>query len=218
MTAPSWPEQTKLQFEKDTLGLYISGHPFRVYEQELSKMVSCHIAELAERHNRDATIAGMLISQRGIITKTGKRMAILKLEDRTGSIEVTIFSKLLEDVRDLLLDDAILIVKGKVEDDQFTGGLRMVADQVSNLDVYRKTHAKKLILSLANAESERLLTQLPAIVKNYLGGNCPIVIQYQGAGAHAQLVLGDDWKVSLNKQLLLELEQLCGKDMVFVEY
>ena len=218
VTAPSWPEQTKLQFEKDTLGLYISGHPFRVYEQELSKMVSCHIAELAERHNRDATIAGMLISQRGIITKTGKRMAILKLEDRTGSIEVTIFSKLLEDVRDLLLDDAILIVKGKVEDDQFTGGLRMVADQVSNLDVYRKTHAKKLILSLANAESERLLTQLPAIVKNYLGGNCPIVIQYQGAGAHAQLVLGDDWKVSLNKQLLLELEQLCGKDMVFVEY
>lgn len=218
ISAQAWSEQDKLQFEKNTLGLYISGHPFRAYEKELSSMVSCGIVALSERHNREAVIAGMLLSQRAIITKSGRRMVILKLEDRTGSIEITVFSRLLEEVRDILEEEAILIVKGKVEDDQFTGGLRMVADQVSSLAAYRNTHAKKLVLLIKGSESERLLERLPLVIKNYVGGSCPIIIQYQGSEAQAQLVLGDEWKVSLHKNLLLELEQLCGSDAVYIDY
>lgn len=218
VTVPAWPLQTQLQYEKEVLGRYVSGHPFKVYEKELSSLLSCQIAALSGLSNREATIAGILLSQRGIITKSGRRMAILKLEDSTGFIEVTVFSRLLEEVRDFLEDDAVLIVKGKIEDDQFTGGLRMVAEQILTLDAYRNAHVKKLVLLVKGAESGRLLEKLPLLIKNYLGGNCPIVIQYEGDGAHAQLALGDEWKVSVSQNLLLELEQICGKDHVSIGY
>ena len=217
--AEPWAEQEKLQFEKDTLGMYISGHPFRIYARELSGAMACTIAQLRTRRRKDTQIAGMLISQRNVITKSGRRMAILKLEDESGEIEITLFSKLFEEVKEQLKNDGIYIVKGKIEDDKFTGGVRMVADSVIPLDVYRSQQIKQLVFNVISQEqATQILSQLPELLKNYRGGTCPIRLRYQGDQAQAELRLGQDWMVEPKGTLLKELEALLGKESLVVEY
>lgn len=214
-----WLEREKLQFEKDTLGHYISGHPFNTYQHELANVVSCSIQSLTQRHRKEAKISGILIAQRVILTKKGKHMAVVKLEDQSAAIEVTVFPKLFEAARDLLQNDTVLIVSGKVEDDTFTGGKRIVADTLESLDAYRQQRAKCLVLNVdSEVQVAQLLEGLPRVVADYRGGNCPLVVHYQSKGAKAQLVLGDEWKVRPQEALLQELERVCGKSAVQVSY
>lgn len=216
---PPWPEQDKLQFEKDTLGRYISGHPFRIYAQELSRVISCSIAQLRTRRRKDTQVAGMLIAQRNVITKSGRRMAILKLEDESGDIEITLFSKLYEDVKEQLAVDNIYIVKGKLEDDKFTGGVRMVADSVTTLDAFRMQQIKRLIFNVdTEQQAAQMLDQLPQLLDGYRGGSCPICVRYQGGDARAELRLGSSWSVEPKGSLLKELEKEFGQETLVVEY
>lgn len=217
-TAP-WLELETLQFEKDTLGMYISGHPFRVYQRELAHVIKGSIAELAMRRRKEALVAGMLIAQRMVITKSGRRMGILKLEDESGSIEVTLFSKLYEEVRESLAADGIFIVKGKVEDDKFTGGVRMVADSVTTLDAFRSQQIKKLVFSIASEQDvEKFLQHLPPLLTDYCGGPCPVAVRYRRDGAQAELQLGSHWQIEPKGKLLTKLQQVFGNDAVVVEY
>ncbi len=214
-----WLLQEKLQFEKDTLGMYLSGHPFRIYQKELSSVVSCTLDQVRSRQRKEATIAGMLISQRMVVTKSGRRMGILKLEDERGWIEVTVFSKLYEEVRLQLVLDSIFIVKGKIEDDTFTGGVRMVADSIVALDAFRQQQMKQLVLSVDSSEQvQQLLERLPQLLTAYRGGACPICIRYQREDAQAQLRLGPTWQITPRDTLVAELRQVFGHDAVTMEY
>ena len=218
MSAP-WQKNQKLQYEKDTLGFYVSGHPFAMYQQELAAVTSCLIAELPTRRRKTVTIAGMLVSQRMVITKTGRRMAILKLEDATGTIEVTIFSRLFEEVRELLQTDCCMIIAGNIEDDQFTGGVRLVAESLKTLDAMRESLAKQLVLTLSNeADMPELLARLPDAIASHGSGRCPIKIRYQSDEAMAEIQLGEQWRVKPSDALMSELAGLCGEDRVALEY
>ena len=217
--APAWCEQDKLQFEKATLGRYISGHPFSIYQAELSGFINSSIGDLRSRRVKNTTIAGLLMSQRLVITKTGRRMGILLLEDQSGSIEITLFSKLYEEVREVLATDSVLIIKGKVEDDKFTGGVRMVADTLRTLDQFRTDMAKCLVLSVRSEDQvAQLLEQLPVMTQDYRGGTCPITICYEADAAKAQLVLGKEWRVTPKGDLLSKLEKICGKEALSIKY
>lgn len=217
--AQPWSDQEKLQYEKDTLGRYISGHPFRSYAKELSPVINCSIAHLQSRRRKDTQIAGMLIAQRHVITKSGRRMAILKLEDESGNIEVTLFSKLFEEVKEHLKIESIYIVKGKLEDDKFTGGVRMVADSLITLESYRMQQIKQLIFNVdSQTQVSQMLERLPQLLNAYRGGSCPICVRYQGNDARAELRLGASWSVEPKNALLNELEIEFGKDVLLVEY
>jgi DNA polymerase-3 subunit alpha len=214
----TWPDQEKLQYEKDTLGMYISGHPFKSYQKELSRVTSCFLGALSSRRRREATVAGMMVAQRMVITKTGRRMGIVKLEDQSGDIEITLFSRLYEEVREKLVSDSILIVKGKIEDDKFTGGVRMVADTITTIAELRTQQVKKLILSVADeGEIQAILTALPNIIKSYAGA-CPIAVRYQSKDAKAELNLGAEWRVNPREEVLTELKKIFGKNAVNFEY
>ncbi len=219
VNAVPWAEQQKLQYEKDTLGMYISGHPFQCYQKELAHITSCTIAELTRRHQRQATIAGMLVAQRLLMTKSGKRMATIRLEDQSGSIEVTLFNRTFEEVQKLLVNDAILIVKGKVEEDTYSGGVRIVAESLKCLDAFRVDSIKQLVLTVVSeSQVTALLEQLPAVIAEYKGGSCPLKLRYHSSKAYAELELGVQWRVSPKNQLLSKLAEMCGKDSVMVEY
>lgn len=214
-----WGDATRLQVEKDALGYYLSGHPLQVYENELQNFVTAPIGELDRVLRKDAVVAGMVTNIRVMNTKKGRRMAILAIEDRTGQIEVTLFSKLYDEVVRELQKDLIVVLKGKVEDDSYTGGVRMVAESLETLDKVRERLAKRLVIQVHDHEqADKLLNDLPELIQPYRAGSCPVTISYKGEGAGAELQLGQSWKINPQDELLSRLKQLCGDTNVLLEY
>lgn len=112
------PEETKkekLTWEKELLGLYISGHPLDEYKEKIEKF-GTEIKKIKEeiKNGMPITVAAIIDDVRVVTTKKNERMAFIKLSDYTGSIDAVIFSKLYEKNRELLTNDAIIALQGKV--------------------------------------------------------------------------------------------------------
>lgn len=219
ISASAWSDAERLNGEKETLGFYLSGHPLQACEKELAKIVSANIGQLQISGKSQIVVAGMIVSTRVITTKSGKRMAILTVEDRTGRVEVTLFSEIYQQIMSQLDDNVILVIRGTVSADEYTGGVRMLAETVLTLDNMRQQMAKRLKIFVANnQEVDRLLSDLPKIIDPHRGGRCPIAIAYQATEAHAELILGDDWRIKPSGDLLNALFQLWGAEKVLLEY
>ena len=209
----------KLVYEKETLGYYFSGHPLQDFEKEIAEFCTAQINGLAEVRRENVIIAGMVVGIRIITTKRGKRMAVMTLEDRCDRIEVTLFSKLYDEVRGFLEIDEIYVVKGKIEDDDYTGGIRMIAETIEPLEAVRQRLIKRLVISVTDQNHvNEVLNDLPAVIEPFCKGHCPIAITYQVDQVRAELLLGDAWRVKPSNELLQQLKQMCGEQRVVVEY
>lgn len=213
---PEWSIAKRLKGEKETLGLYVTGHPLDSCEKEIKAVGAVTISQLTI--SKCVVITGMMIGIRTIVTRSGKRMAVLALEDQTGRIEITLFSNLYQKVSVDLDNNAILVVRGSVEKDDYTGSFRLVADTLMTLNQLREQMVKRLLIRVDSKEVDQLLTQLPSAIESYIGGQCSITIAYQGEAAAAKLILGDTWKIKPSGELLNRLSQLCGNEKVEFEY
>jgi len=219
IASEKWDDKTRLQGEKDALGYYLTGHPIQAYESEIAVFTSSQISGLPEKLRKNATLAGMVISIRPINTRSGKKMAVLSVEDRSGQVEVTLFSKLYDEVVRDLEKDNIYVITGKVEDDDYTGGVRIVAETLETLDAVRTRLARRLVIHVSNHDqADAVLSSLSDIVLPHSGGHCPMVIAYQCDDAAAELQLGEDWHVHPNDALMSRLKHLCGDEHVVLEY
>ena len=213
---PEWDTAERLKGEKETLGLYVTGHPLDSCEKEIKAVGAVTISQL--HISKSAVVAGMMIWVRTIMTRSGKRMAVLALEDRTGRIEITLFSNLYQKVSADLNNNAILVVRGSVEKVDYTGSFILMANTLMTLNQVREQMVKRLLIRVDSKEVDQLLTQLPSTIESYVGGQCSITIAYQGETAAAELVLGDAWKIKPSGELLNRLSQLCGNGKVEFEY
>ena len=211
-------DSERLLWEKEILGLYVSGHPLQAFEKEIKIAKAIPISQLTAFKKNFVVIVGILLAIRNLVTRSSKRMAVLTLEDRTGIIEVTLFSDLYHRVSGVLDKNTILVVHGAVRKNDFTDGLKIVADLIYTLDKVREQAKRLLIRVTAEKEVNRLLTELPAVVKEYLKGPCPIAIAYQGKTASVELMLGETWRIKPSEKLLNQLIQLYGKEKVELEY
>ncbi len=159
-----WDDEQRLTGERETLGLYLTGHPIDRYTDEIDAMVGAgnRIARLLEterdpteterwdnkRRERDRrTIAGLVVSVRHGKTPRG-RMASVLLDDRTGRLEVTVFSELYEQVRNLLVPDQLITVAGSLSFDDFRGAWTVRADDVRTFEQARESQADHLALTM----------------------------------------------------------------------
>ena len=126
------PMEQKLLWEKELLGLYVSGHPLDKHEAKL-KNRSMNIAELKERLKPGMTgvVAGLLEEVKPILTKGGDQMAFVKIADHSGSVEAVIFPKLFNEHRTLFHADMCVAIKGRVS--ERNGTLSIVAEAVKAL-------------------------------------------------------------------------------------
>ncbi|MCX7120606.1 MAG: DNA polymerase III subunit alpha [Gammaproteobacteria bacterium] len=209
----------KLEGEKAVLGHYLSGHPIKIYENELSHLTTAQLGALSNHIGKTVTVAGLLINVKRIITKSGRRMAILSLEDRTGVVEITVFNKLLEEVSPYLEKNYIYIIHGKVEEDSFNQNVRMLAESIEQLDTKRAQLAKRLVI-FVDSENKvtQLLEDLAPVMQVFSGGDCPVELIYKTDTAKATLKMGDKWSVHPKNTLLAQLKQLCGEEFVKVGY
>lgn len=226
-SAPEWPLEQRLQGERDTLGHYLSGHPTDPWKDELAQLSTCPLGEIVDRYqppkprksddgdnNRFRrgpdtpwTVAGMVAAVR----KRGDSDAFVRLEDGGGSIEVSFFGELYQQVAPLLTRGEILIVDGGLRIDEFSGGGFQVRARsaCSMADACRK-HARLLQLKL-NGIRPDFVEQLQHALAGYRGGRASVTLHgYRNRSAQADLELGEDWRVDAIPDLLRAVRALPG--------
>ncbi len=213
---PAIPEFTldeKLAREKEVLGLYISGHPLEQYSVFLGNLPGLlRCAELpGERSGQKVAVGGIISQVKTILTKKGRPMAFVNLEDLTGAVEVIIFTELYEQHKELLQEDTPVIIRGKgeikEEDDNNEGSVqvKIIAEYLVPIPV----DDRKAVIKIG-----RDFNGYPSLVelRNYLfrkNGHIPVYILFEEQ--NKALVLSDEYWINEEPGVTAGLERLAGK-------
>ena len=206
----------RLNGEKETLGLYLTGHPIDEYEDELKVMLPQRIVNL--RPGKDAeTISGMVVGMRIMKNKRGDSFAFLTLDDKSGRIELSVWADKYNAYREILAKDALLVVKGSVSEDSFTGGLKMVAESIQSIYEARCSKLRRLEINIT-AGNDGWVEQVHTTLSAFKDGNCAVTVDYCQPNASGTLKLGHQWKVQPRDELISRLRQQFGKTNVSMGY
>ncbi len=243
-----WSEQHRLASERETLGLYLSGHPIDEFLPELGRMTRDRLANLKpERESQ--IVAGLVVSTRTMKSKRGDTIAFIVLDDRSARLEVSVFGKEYEQFRDLLQKDSILVVDCSVSVDDYSGSMRGRAKHIVGLDQARALFASSVELHL---HSDYLMPDFPAGLTRILESfkvelepalptpepvpneregkgrapsslasgksSCPVRIYYERQGSKGCVQLGEDWAVKPSQALLHRLQEEFGRARVKLSY
>ncbi len=226
MNARPWTNLQRLKAERETLGLYLSGHPLDELRDELASFTTTTLDRLdqvvvrppqdqsSNGHGRrrhrgvEMTLAGMVMA----IRKRPGKGAFVAIDDGTGRLEVAVFDRLFGQVADRLVADAVLVVVGRVEIDDFRGGFRMVAEEIMSIDEARARFARRLEIELGQQASEHIENDLASALRPYRSGRTPVLVQYQNTSARALIELGEDWQVVPSAELLAAVGGVPGID------
>ncbi len=219
----------RLGWEKELLGLYLSSHPLDDYEAYITDTMN-PVAGIEQRHEgRVARVGGMIIASRKIVTKSGKSMAFVQLEDKTGSLELVVFPKAYEAAVDLWEPDKIIAVSGKVSfkdrDGRMTSDLKLMVDTATLIDYDRakghKPMKKKvekpssgadLILKIQNLTDTELLMKIRKLLTNSPGNQ----EAYLDIASNPPKKLRLPYRVNVTDELKSQLHELLGTESVNV--
>jgi DNA polymerase-3 subunit alpha len=216
----TWPEKQWLAGEKETLGLYLTGHPINQYETDLRAFHCTKVSDLTvNRRGQNSHIAGLILSIRVMVTKAGKRMGIITLDDKSARIDITVFADLLDQYEALLVADNVLILQGQVSEDYFNGGLKMNAREVMSIEQARERFASKLRLKInAQQIGNNFQTMLNDALQPAKGGLCPVFVEYTNQQATTDLSFGREWAITPTDELLFLLGRLLGPENVSLHF
>lgn len=224
-TVPAWSEEQLLLAEKETLGLYLSGHPIDRFADELSLFVPKKIADLDapeskgyQRNEKPVLTAGLIVAIRTMKAKNGSRMAFITLDDQTARLEVRVFADVYEQYQSVIQPDKLVVIQGKIGQDNFTGGLAATAESVYDMQKARELFGKALQLKINPPEDPQWVSRLQALIAPFAGGVMPLELKYRNQQAEVMIQLGSDWQVTPTDTLLKSLSDLADNAMVSVRY
>ena len=234
-TLPEWGEAVRLAGERETLGLYLTGHPIAEYERELRPITSGRIADVGgakpvgggggeeKGHTwrgpgRSVTVAGLVLE----IRKRGNRNSFI-LDDRSGRLEVTMFEDVYQQYRSVVTKDAILVVEGSLRWDDFVDDWRIGAKKIMDVDQAREQFARNLVLRwptarARNGDASKLIAALEQALQPSKGGKCNVAVRFANEEAASILTFGEQWKVRPSRELIDRLGSLVGRDGVELYY
>lgn len=218
-----WTARARLEAEFESLGLYLTGHPFAEFELELAPVVSGKLIDLTSarpdsvdpetaRFGTPGTIAGLVLD----ITKRNERV-IFMLDDHSARIEVSIFEEQFQPFRETLKKGAIVVVDGNLRFDDYIDGWRFNAKKITDIDHIRETHATRLVIRAPRDMSPQFADQLKSALGPYTGGICPVVVSYESSHAAADIALPAQWAVRVTIALTENLQHLAGLGNVHVQ-
>ncbi|RYV02183.1 DNA polymerase III subunit alpha [Shewanella sp. OPT22] len=216
-----FPEKIWLEGERDTLGLYLTGHPINQYLKELKQYTNGRLKDAHPTGRGKTTkVAGLVIASRVMITKRGSKMGLVTLDDKSGRLEIMFFTEAFEKFNHLIEKDRILICEGEVSVDDFSGGNRMTARNVIDISEARSHFAKYVEVDLDNTQATpKLLESFQSTLSEWTTeGKVPVVVNYKQAGAKGQLELGEQWRVNPSDELMLSLQTMIGPDKVRIMF
>jgi DNA polymerase-3 subunit alpha len=151
------------------------------------------------------------------MTRRG-RMMVVMLDDGTAQVEISVFNELFEKHREKLKEDSLLVVAGKVQADEFSGGLRVNADELMDLETLRGRYAALLKLSLNGLADARRLQQVLGPYRASGSGSCQVLVEYENEKAVCRLALGESWRVRPDARLISELGAWLAPEIFEVVY
>jgi len=218
---PEFEMADRLAGERQTLGLYLSGHPVEPHESELRQFTSGPLARLLPRREGVQVAAGLVLSIRPTNTRRG-RMAFAVIEDRSARLELVVYSDLFSADRSLpaerrrLVKDRIVVAEGTVEE---TNGERsMRVNALYGLDEARARFSRCLAIDLRGSGHEGVGEALQAVLAPWRNGPTPVRIGYRCPVARADIDLGPSWRIHPSGELLSRLRQVPGAEAVSLEY
>ncbi len=217
-----WEPRQQLREEKAALGFYLSGHLFDSYAPEVRRMVKLKLADV--QPSRDMIwVAGIAASLRTQMSRRGKMLAIT-LDDATGSLEVMVFSELYEKSRHVLREDELLFVQVKVQNDEYSGGIRATAERLASLPQMRAQFVRSLTIELnGNADVMRLKKVLepfkvPNAGQDSDSGSVPVHLRYTRSGVACEIKLPLQWQVRPDDALMSSLRDWVGEQSMTLNY
>ena len=209
-----WPEPQLLSFEKDMLGFYVSGHPLARYAKQLKRFVSCSTASLHEHKDQDTIkIVGLIAKIKQTLTRAKQeKMAILKLEDLDGSVEVLVFPRTFAKVSRYILPNTIVHIRGTLNLTEDTP--KIIAEDLFPFEeIYKLITAMSINLS---GIKENIFESLKTLLSENKG-NVPIYLRLDTpAKSRVQMVVGENLYVLPSEKLIQGLDELLGEDRLFL--
>ena len=233
---PEWEEEIRLEGEMNALGLYLTGHPILAYAGELGSITSGTLAEMTDmssslpppaseqggrpgNNEKPVTIAGLVMAVRVRKTQRGGKIAFLTLDDRSGRMEVRVFTEVFEKYQSMLAKNKVLVIQGGLGADDYSGGCQVTAQHVYDIDQARELYARGLVVGVESSQAGNgFVGKLADALQPFREGHCRVFIDYQNPDGQARVALGDEWAVHPTDELLHRLRDLAGKDRVQVEY
>ena len=228
---PRWRLREQLAHEKASLGIYLGGHPYQEFSDELNHFIKMKLGDLTpqsvappsgaggyggqnSRRGVPVVLAGIVSGLRIQQTRRG-RMAIITLDDGSAQIEMTVFNEVFEANRPWIREDELLVVRGKATLDEYSGNVRVSGEELFDFASARSHFAQNLEL---HCNEKVKIAKLKEAFTPWRDGKCPVVIHYRGHDASCQLRLGEAWQVTLHDDLLQDLRHLLKEKNVRVIY
>ena len=217
---PMWPEKVWLDGEKETLGLYLTGHPINQYEQEIKHYSSGRLVDLKPTGKDSTSVAvGLVLGVRVMTNKRGRRWAIVTLDDKSARMDARFFPDMYEMYEEILQPDKILLITGQVSFDDFSGGNTISARDAMDIVQAREKNAKWIELEVESDWCEpQKVSKLQTILQEFQGGSCPIHMRVIHPDAEATFAFGAEWYVTPEDQLIYELQQFLSKPKVNLQF
>lgn len=205
----------RLNQEKEFLGIYVSGHPVEKVRQKLLNVNTIKLNQLENNMGRSLYMIGLIKNMRVIRTKKGQQMAFATLEDETGSVSITIFPKLFNQIKDDDLMNQIKVIIGTPNEGR-RGDLEVIADKVNDPKQYlRKLPDEVLYLKVPRQlDSPQKLTDLYNLIETSRG-NVPVIV-YRETKKQAVLLKNNRW-INFNDEIQAKLIQFLGQKNVFLK-
>ncbi|MGK0410234.1 MAG: DNA polymerase-3 subunit alpha [Shewanella psychromarinicola] len=215
-----WPDKIWLDGERETLGLYLTGHPINQYLKELKQYTSGRLKDIhPTERGKTVKVAGLVVATRVLLTKRGSKMGLVTLDDKSARLEVMLFTEPFEKFGQLIEKDRILICEGDVSFDDFSGGNRMNARNIIEIGEARSHFAKAVEIKVdASQVTSEWLETFEQTLTPWRNGVVPVTIDYAQPQASGKITLGDEWRVNPSDELILALESMLGSTNVKIVF
>jgi DNA polymerase III subunit alpha len=200
-----------LRNEKEALGLYVSEHPLEAIRDQLRRKTDASLAELERRRDGDiVTVAGIVSAIKQLTTKKGDPMVFMRLDDVLGSAECVVFNSVYAASRELLMTDAVLVVKARV--DHKEGESKLIALEVSSFEATPERREVRLKLDARRARAG-IIRELAAVVREF-PGEAPVVVDLVTSEGARVFQFGADYRVRPEPDFFAEVKALLGEAAV----
>ena len=209
-----WEEKEKLRREKEALGFYITGHPLDRYREEVERFTTSKLSGLLEAKDKSLVkVAGMVERLQIKRTKKGDKMAILTLEDQTGSIQAVLFPDTFNNYSNMIKSEDPLLISGQVESDE--NRCKIIAKEIQNLDQlgYELIRTIEIGLTVKTTIPE-ILEQIKDILFKNPGESQVLFRVDSGAGRTTLISAHDHYRVSPSKRMIDEIQFLVGQKVI----
>jgi DNA polymerase-3 subunit alpha len=212
--APPWSDSQQLAYEKEALGLYLSGHPLDRFADDLRRVAAVTTIELANAEG-DVLVGGIVSGCRPLKTRRGHRMAVFTLDDPLGAVEVVVFPEPFEKHASLVENDTMVIVRGKLERDEETR--RILASELLPIQALQETLVRQLDVRLtAPPHDRRTFERLAELFARHRGDR-PVTVELEVQRKDRPIRVRADLgqvRIKPSAGLIEEVERLCGQGTV----